>query len=162
MLLTPHPEVWLIFGCPRPDSQTLFKPMQGCLVHHRHREEPSRNPALSNLSSFRPRERCCSTSLFSRKRENNMPESFHGSWWWNHQLSFSAKGNSNDSHWRHNGTNQDVGVPASPTQNRDIFSGWSENGGYLKKTSSIRKASPNPGNFTTSHLKNPSTDPVFE
>ena len=155
-------------GCLCPGAKMLFKPMQEHLVHHRDREEPSRNPASSNLSSFRPSESGCSTSLpclkwsrqhwlFFRKRQGNMLESFHGCWRWNHRLSFSARGNIINSQWWNSGSNREVGVPVLPTQNRDVFSEWSEMVAISKATSSVRKASPNPGSSMTSHLKSPSS-----
>ena len=97
---------------------------------------------------------------FFCKKENNMLESFHGSWRWNHRRSFSARGKSNDSHWRHSGSDREVGVPALP--NRDVFSEWTEMVTISKETSLIRKASPNPGNSATSHLESPSSGSSLE
>ena len=50
------------------------------VVHRRDKEEPSRNPASSNLSSFKPRESGCSTRLLRVK------------WSRQHWLSFPEKG----------------------------------------------------------------------
>lgn len=54
--------------------------MQEHLVHRRDKEEPSRNPASSNLSSFKPSESGCSTRLLRVK------------WSRQHWLFFSGKG----------------------------------------------------------------------
>ena len=139
-------------GCLRPGSKTLFKPLQEHLVHLRDREEPSRNPASSNLSSFRPRESGCSASLkwsrqhwlFFRKRQGNMLESFHRCWWWNHRLSFSARENIINSQWRHMALIEKL-VFSSSTYPKQRCLQWAKwDGGYLERNKLSQKGFPQP------------------